>query len=103
MAICPSGAACAVEDVPSAIAASRHTNAQAKDRKPIIIFVNFVFIVVVSFCLSFVVLAFIWLLVIEESFRAVHISSLQIAAKKFQDFLLEDKNLGRPRGLDLSP
>ena len=25
---------------------------------------------------------------------AVHISSLQIAAKKFQDFLLEDKNFG---------
>ncbi len=34
------------------------TNAQAKVMELIIIFVNFVFIVVVSFCLSCVVLAF---------------------------------------------
>ena len=44
--------------MPGAIAAAKHTNAQANARELIIIFVNFVFIVVVSFCLSFVVLAF---------------------------------------------
>jgi hypothetical protein len=38
--------------------ATRHTNAQAKARELIMIFVNFVFIVIVSFRLSFVVLAF---------------------------------------------
>ncbi|PYL06930.1 MAG: hypothetical protein DME33_12295 [Verrucomicrobia bacterium] len=50
-----SAAARAVVDVPgaSAIAAARHTNAQAKASELIIVFVNFVFIVVVSFCLSF--------------------------------------------------
>jgi hypothetical protein len=47
---CASAAARAVVDVPSAIVAAKHTDAQAKDREPIIIFVNFVFIVVVSFC-----------------------------------------------------
>jgi hypothetical protein len=51
-------AARAVADVPGAIVAAKHTNAQAKARELIIIFVNFVFIVVVSFCLSFIVLAF---------------------------------------------
>jgi t-SNARE complex subunit (syntaxin) len=55
---CASAAARAVPDVPSAIAAAKHTNAQAKARELTIIFVNFVFIVVVSFCLSSVVLAF---------------------------------------------
>jgi hypothetical protein len=54
----PSAAARAVADVPGAITAIRQTNAQAKARELIIIFVNFVFIVDVSFCLSFVVLAF---------------------------------------------
>jgi hypothetical protein len=34
------------------------TNAQAKAKELIMIFINFVFIVVVSFCLSFIVLAF---------------------------------------------
>jgi hypothetical protein len=53
-----SGADCAVADVPGAIAAAKHTDAQAKARELIIIFVNFFFIVVVSFCLSFIVLAF---------------------------------------------
>src|SRR5262249_38714416 len=50
----------ALADVPgtSAIAAAKHTTAQAKARELIMIFVNFGFIVVVSFCLSFVVLAF---------------------------------------------
>src|SRR6266496_4720276 len=55
---CASAAARAVADVPGAIVAAKHTNAQAKARELIIIFVNFVFIVVVSFCLSSVVLAF---------------------------------------------
>jgi hypothetical protein len=53
-----SAAARAVADVPGAIVAAKHTNAQAKARELIIIFVNFVFIVAVSFCLSFVDLAF---------------------------------------------
>src|SRR5437763_15430148 len=48
-----SAAARAVVDVPgaSAIAAARHTNAQAKASELIIVFVNYVFIVVVSLCL----------------------------------------------------
>jgi hypothetical protein len=54
----PSAAARAGEDVPNAIAATKHTAAQATATQLIIIFVNFVFIVVVSFCLSSVVLAF---------------------------------------------
>ena len=50
---CASAAARAVADVPGAIVAAKQTNAQAKARELIIIFVNFVFIVVVSFCLVF--------------------------------------------------
>jgi uncharacterized MAPEG superfamily protein len=46
----PSAAARAVVDVAGAIVATRHTNAQAKARELIMIFVNFVFIVIVSFC-----------------------------------------------------
>jgi len=101
---CASGAHPALADVtgPSAIAAAKHTNAQARAEELIIIFVNFVFIVVVSFCLSSVVFGLVWLLqrgiISSRSFLP-----LQIAAEKFQDFLLEDKNLGRPPGLDLSP
>jgi len=53
-------------DVPGAIMATRHTNAQVKARELIIIFVNFVFIVVVSFCLTFIVLAFFWLLIVRS-------------------------------------
>jgi uncharacterized MAPEG superfamily protein len=53
-----SAAARAVADVPGAIVAAKHTNAQANARELIIIFANFVFIVIVSFCLVFVVLAF---------------------------------------------
>jgi hypothetical protein len=44
-----SAAASAVCDVPSAIAAAKHTNAQATARELIVIFVNFVFIVIFSF------------------------------------------------------
>jgi hypothetical protein len=43
----------AVANVPGPIVAAKQTNAQAKARKLMIILVNFVFIVVVSFCLSF--------------------------------------------------
>src|SRR5438128_1328081 len=68
----PSAAARAVADVPGAIVTAKHTNAQAKARELIMIFVNFVFIVVFSFCLSVVVLAFFDLLFREESFLAVH-------------------------------
>jgi hypothetical protein len=55
---CGSGSGRAVADVPTAIVAAKHTNAQPIVRELIMIFVNLVFIVVVSFCLSFVVLAF---------------------------------------------
>jgi hypothetical protein len=54
--------------------AAKHTNAQATARELIIVFVNFVFIVVVSFCLSFLV----WPSVAlhrEELFLAVHPST----------------------------
>ena len=40
-------------DVPGAIAAPKHANAQVNAKELIIIFVNFVFIVIVSFCLFF--------------------------------------------------
>jgi hypothetical protein len=43
----PSAAARAVADVPGAIVAAKHSNAPAKAKKLIIIFVNFVFIVIV--------------------------------------------------------
>ena len=66
---CASAAAPAVADVPGAIVTAKHTNAQAKARELIMIFVNFVFIVVVSFV---VVSAFFDILVIELSFPAVH-------------------------------
>jgi hypothetical protein len=55
---CLSASARAVAGVPGAIVAAKHTNAEATARELIIIFVNFVFIVIVSFCLVFVVLAF---------------------------------------------
>jgi len=54
--------------VPGAIVTAKHTNAQAKARELIMIFVNFVFIVVLSFCLSVVVLAFFWLLIVRSHF-----------------------------------
>ena len=62
---CLSAAALAVADVPGAIVAAKHTNAQAKARELIIIFVNFVFIVVVSFCLSS---GLLWLLILRSHF-----------------------------------
>src|SRR5207248_3450451 len=68
----PSPAARAVADVPGAIVTAKHTNAQAKARELIMIFVNFVFIVVLSFRLTFVVLTSFDLLFREESFLAVH-------------------------------
>jgi hypothetical protein len=46
---CASAAARAVAGVLDAIAATKHRDAQAKAKELIIIFVNFVFIVVVSF------------------------------------------------------
>jgi hypothetical protein len=62
------GAGPAVADVPGAIVAAKHTNAQAKAREVIIIFVNFVFIVIVSFCLSSVVFGLLWLLIVRSYF-----------------------------------
>jgi len=67
-------AARAVVDVPgpSAIVAAKHTNAQPTAKELIMIFVNFVFIVVVSFCLSFSCFGLLRFLVFESSFPAVH-------------------------------
>jgi hypothetical protein len=62
----------AVANVPCAIAAAKHSDAQANATELMIIFVNFVFIVLVSFCLSFFLFGLLWLLVIELSFQAVH-------------------------------
>ncbi|PYL80277.1 MAG: hypothetical protein DMF23_16360 [Verrucomicrobia bacterium] len=67
----PSAAARAVAGVPSVIVTAKHTNAQAKARELITIFVNFVFIVVFSFCFSVVVLAFLAPRR-EKSFLALH-------------------------------
>jgi hypothetical protein len=50
----PSVTACAVAGVLGAMTATRQTNAQVKAKELIMIFVNFVFIVVVSFCLRFI-------------------------------------------------
>ena len=63
-----SSADCAVAGVPGATVAAKHTNAQAKARELIIIFVNFVFIVIVSFCLVFLVLAFFDLPIVRSHF-----------------------------------
>jgi hypothetical protein len=49
----PSVAARAGADVPIANTATKHTTAHAMASELIIIFVCFVFIVIVSFCLSF--------------------------------------------------
>jgi hypothetical protein len=79
---CGSGSGRAVADVPSAIVAAKHTNAQATARELIIVFVNFVFIVVVSFCLSFLV----WPSVAlhrEELFLAVHPSTERKSARGY--------------------
>src|SRR6266436_302077 len=65
---CASGADRAVPGVPTAITATRLTNAQVKARELIMIFVNFVFIVVLSFRLSVVVPAFFWLLIMRGHF-----------------------------------
>jgi hypothetical protein len=66
---CLSASARAVADVPGAILAAKQSNAHAKANELIIIFVNFVFIVVVSFCLSFLVLAFFDSLLLSCHFR----------------------------------
>src|SRR5437588_6021111 len=79
---CPSAAARAVAGVPGAITATRHTNAQANARELIMIFVNFVFIVVVSCCLGFVVLAFFDSSLLR-SFLAVHLSTWQNWAVRY--------------------
>jgi hypothetical protein len=44
---CASGARPAVADVPSAIAAAKHANAQAKAKELIVVLINFVFISIV--------------------------------------------------------
>jgi hypothetical protein len=99
---CAAAAARAVGDVPgpSAIAAARHTNAQAMARELIILFVNFVFIVVVSFCLSFLVLAFLGFPSMRSHFWPFISCSLQIAPKKFQEILLPGAL--RPRSKQVS-
>jgi hypothetical protein len=52
-------AARTVPDVPSAIAATRPTNAHANSEQLAMHLTNFVFMIVVSFCLVFVVVAVI--------------------------------------------
>jgi hypothetical protein len=54
--------------VPGAIVAAKQTNAQARARELIIIFVNFVFIVVVFFCLSFCCVGLLWLFIVRSHF-----------------------------------
>jgi hypothetical protein len=54
---CASAAGPAVADVPSAIAAAKHTNAHAKSKELIIRLTGFTFISLISFFLSFLVLA----------------------------------------------
>jgi hypothetical protein len=95
-----SAAARAVAEVPSVIAAAKHTDAQAKAKELIIIFVNFVFIVVVSFRLSSVVVAFFDLLVVSCHFWPFISSSLQIGPKKFQEILLPTAS--RPQSSQVS-
>jgi hypothetical protein len=53
--------------VPSIIAAAKHTDAQAKVKELITVFVNFVFIVVVSFYLIFSCFDLFWLLLGRRS------------------------------------
>ena len=53
-----SAAARAVADVPGAIVATKHTNAQAKSKEVIMRLTNFVFISLISFYLVLLVLAF---------------------------------------------
>ena len=65
-------AARAVLEVSGTVVAAKQSNAQAKARELSNIFVNFVFIVIVSFCLKFFVLALRDLSLIENSSRAVH-------------------------------
>ena len=65
-------AARAVSDVPSAIAATKLANAHAKSEQLAMLLTSFVFIVVVSFDLRFSCFGLPWLLIIENSFRAVH-------------------------------
>jgi hypothetical protein len=55
---CLSAAARAVSDVPCAMAAAKHTDAQTTAKELIMIFVNFVFIDVISFFFSFCSFAF---------------------------------------------
>src|SRR6476661_1958704 len=62
----PSAADCAVAGVLGAITATRQTNAPAKAKELIMIFVDFVFIVIVSFCLS--CFGLLWLLVMKCHF-----------------------------------
>jgi hypothetical protein len=65
---CLSVSALTVADVPDAIVAAKHTNAPAKATEIIVIFVNFVFIVIVSFCLSFCCSGLPLLLVVRSHF-----------------------------------
>jgi hypothetical protein len=52
---CVSAAARAVADVPSAIAAAKHTAAQATSKRAIMRLTNFIFISLLSFYLSYIV------------------------------------------------
>src|SRR5439155_11096668 len=71
----------ATPDVPSAIAATRLTNAHAKSEQLVILLNNFVFITIIT--LSCVDL--LWLLVIENSFPAVHRSTERKPARGYSE------------------
>jgi hypothetical protein len=82
---CGPSAARAVADVPSAIAATRLTNAHAKAKELIIIFVNFVFMVVVSFCLSSVFVAFF-----DSSLLSCHFRPFTEVLRKILESLTQE-------------
>jgi len=81
----PSAAARAVADVPGAIVTAKHTNAQAKARELIMIFVNFVFIVCSFFSFNFCCFGLLLAPHHERSFLAVHLSTWQDLAVRYAE------------------
>jgi len=84
---CGSGAGPALPDVPTAITATRQTNAQVKARELIIVLVNFVFIVIVSLSVwVFLVLAFFEPLIVRNHFGPFTFSSPDYGQKVSGNF-----------------
>jgi len=100
-----SAAARAVADVPGAIVTAKHTNAQAKARELIMIFVNFVFIVCSFFSFNFCCFGLLLAPHHERSFLAVHLSTWQDLAIRYAEKTetlrttdcTDIPNKGRPR------